>query len=59
MDVIIIGLLSSVLFFIYRPPKGAKVEVAAERIAKNPTLNPEMIHDEHAFMEIANELGFH
>lgn len=59
MDIIIIGLLSGILLLIYHPPKGAKVEVAAERIAKNPTLNPEMIHDEHAFMEIANELGFH
>lgn len=62
MDAIIISLFAIALSLYYRSPKddqGMCSELVAERITPNTALNPEMIHDEHAFMEIANELGFH
>ena len=56
MDGIVILLLSFVWFCINWPRKEQAVLVEVET---NPRLNPEMIHDECAFMKIANELGFH
>jgi hypothetical protein len=51
------------LYVMYLPkpqkagaPRHAKIE--AESIVTNPYLNPEMYHDEDAFMVIAHELGF-
>lgn len=63
MDGIVIILLTLVLWIKYnqqgRDP-APKEEAASPKaqINRNPTLNPEMIHDEHAFMRIAYELGF-
>jgi hypothetical protein len=57
VDGIVIILLAVSLYFIYFPKK-EKAERKVKQVVKNPMLNPEMIHDEHAFMEIAYELGF-
>lgn len=60
MDGIVIIFLSLILFVVYRPKDGSESPVEEmEAIVPNPRLNPEMIHDSHAFMKIANELGFH
>ena len=61
MDGIIIILYALVLSLVFRPSKREleKGKVEREVREENPMLNPEMIHDEHAFMRIANELGFH
>lgn len=60
MDGIIVFFVALIFSAVYRS-KGvaASDSIEVERIVTNPTLNPEMKHDEHAFMEIANELGFH
>lgn len=63
MDGIVIILIAFVLLVIFRVPADAveldNTGVPIEHIEINPRLNPEMIHDEQAFMKIANELGFH
>lgn len=60
MDGIIVFIVALVFGAVYRSKGGAvEASVIVERVVTNPTLNPEMLHDEHAFMEIANELGFH
>jgi len=63
MDGVIVIILAAVLYFVYWPlpeqhEKAGGSTVPPITLVKNPTLNPEMIHDEHAFMEIAYELGF-
>ena len=59
MDGIIVFFVALIFSAVYRS-KGvaASASIEVERIVTNPTLNPEMKHDEHAFMEIANELDF-
>lgn len=60
MDGIIVFVIALIFSAVYRSKGGsASASIEVERIVTNPTLNPEMKHDEHAFMEIANELGFH
>lgn len=61
MDGIVALVLAAVYCFVYRAPKRRDVvaAISSDRITPNVALNPEMLHDEHAFMEIANELGFH
>lgn len=61
MDGVIVIMLTVALYVIYHPQEtqGAATDMAIERVEESPMLNPEMIHDSHAFMEIANELGFH
>ena len=60
MDAAIVIFLALILAAMYHPKKSADgvQEVKAVKIVENPYLNPEMKHDEHAFMVIANELGF-
>ena len=58
MDAIVVILLAAVLSIIYRS-KDDETAPVVETVEENPMLNPEMKHDEHAFMKIANELGFH
>lgn len=61
MDGIVALVLAAVYCFVYRAPKrrDAVAAISSDKITPNVALNPEMLHDEHAFMEIANELGFH
>lgn len=60
MDGVIVIVVSVVLYIVYLPSRGAEVhEPVQKRVELDPRLNPSMIHDEHAFMIIANELGFH
>lgn len=60
MDGAVILVVSFILALVFRAPdEPAPEEVKAEVIKVNPRLNPQMTHDEHAFMRIANELGFH
>lgn len=61
MDGIIALAVAFVCCIVYRSKKSedAVEAISPEKIVKNVALNPEMLHDEHAFMEIANELGFH
>lgn len=60
MDGIVIIIASIVMCLLYRPvATGAGTIDDMDVITPNPRLNPEMLHDEHAFMRIANELGFH
>lgn len=63
MDGAIVICLSLMLYAVCYFKKDGVTEnssqIAVERVVENTALNPEMIHDEHAFMGIANELGFH
>lgn len=62
MDGVVVILLAVILYFRYYPKSGMEdqgSEIIVESITENKALNPEMRHDEHAFMVIANELGFH
>lgn len=63
MDGVIIVALTALLALIFRPASDAvgvdSSGLPIEQIQVNPRLNPSMVHDEHAFMKIANELGFH
>lgn len=66
MDVFIIIGFTAALFFYYTPMKSlrnfsnaALSGIDPARVVQNVALNPEMIHVEDAFMEIANELGFY
>lgn len=60
MDGIVALVLAIVYCIFYRAPKRRDIvtTISADKITPNVALNPEMLHDEHAFMEIANELGF-
>ena len=60
MDLAILLVYSLILCFVFPPAKRKTVTkvVRVVKIEKRPYLNPEMIHDEGAFMKIANELGF-
>lgn len=57
MDGLVVIVVAIVFSCVYRP-KYTEADQAVEAIELNPTLNPEMLHDEHAFMRIANGLGF-
>lgn len=57
MDGLAVIFVALVFSCIYRP-KHIAAEDVVEAIELKPTLNPEMLHDEHAFMRIANGLGF-
>lgn len=61
MDGVIVFVLAVVYVCLYWPRGAAQEsqELTAEKVVVNTALNPEMTHDEHAFMVIANELGFH
>lgn len=60
MDGVIVCIAALVLYFIFMPRQESDDALSnMEVIVPNPYLNPEMRHDEHAFMKIANELGFH
>lgn len=60
MDGVIVCLAAVILYFVFRPNSVQEMaDIPMEVIIPNPYLNPEMRHDEHAFMKIANELGFH
>lgn len=60
MDGIIVIVIAVIFCGVYRPTKVADSSIAStEKTVANVALNPEMTHDEHAFMEIANVLGFH
>ena len=60
MDGVVVIVFSLILYLVYRPKhEQEQVEAKVEKVDKNPLLNPEMYVDEHAFMTIANELGFH
>ena len=61
MDAVIVLGLALVYMLVYRNNGKATTGtvISEEKIVPNTALNPEMIHDEHAFMVIANELGFH
>lgn len=61
MDGVIVFAMA-VLYVCLYWPHGVAAEDSAltpEKVVVNTALNPEMTHDEHAFMVIANELGFH
>lgn len=61
MDGIVIMVLTFVLFIANLPKESPVGDggIPVTKIEVNPRLNPTMYHDEHAFMKIANELGFH
>lgn len=60
MDGVLVLLIALALYFKHLPKKaqeqGQEEDVVC--VTLNPTLNPDMFHDENAFMEVANELGF-
>lgn len=61
MDGFIVAILGGLLALLFRPQAEEQDDAFSQLdvIRPNPRLNPEMLHDEHAFMKIANELGFH
>lgn len=63
MDGVVIILIAVLLLALHYPSSTDvgldDTGMPIEQIQVNPRLNPSMTHDEHAFMKIANELGFH
>lgn len=62
MDGVLIVVIAVVMWIYYgnrvsEEPKTPTVTPIT--FEPNPMLNPEMIHDEQAFMRVANELGFY
>lgn len=63
MDAAVILVIALILYCRYRGEGSATTvspapKTKAVQIKPNPTLNPEMYHEEKAFMVIANVLGF-
>lgn len=54
MDGLFIAVLALILVLKSKP-----VETEAPDMVRETRLNPNFYEDENAFMEIANELGFH
>lgn len=64
MDALVVVLLCFFLAVtntqVEKVPEALQPQVQQAQVAKlNPMLNPSMYHDELAFMQIANELGFY